>query len=862
MGIYWKNIDPQLQILGPQQQFNFGQNLNQLQFNTSFVPTLTIPSQNLFEFANASLSGFRFRHVTESGDTFGTLKIQSFVSGQTTGTDLMTFNADGTITLDAGLILDDLNFTKLGIGISPSTDGRIEFANTSLDTKIRFFTNDTPGNPFDQSGMGYLNTAGTLYHCPIGQSHLFFAGANGNLPVEINASGMIVSGSGYSPTDFRKIVFFQKYQTTNPHQSYGYGVLLTGGSAPDLNFDLRAQVGSSAGAFSWCSGTSDTTSTELMRLSFLTGLDLKNNKIVNLLDPTAPQDAATKAYADSVAGQLSNPYALGNNLTFNWSYAAPSNPSSYSFIHNFTDSQQDKTYVNSVLTSGRGWRTNYTLIGNSDLSGTYQISYALTSGSPFVPFKIDVFPFAYTNITLQATNIYVQATMDMGGYEIKNALNPTTAQSLTTKNYVDTAIGALNLTLTGSVTGSSSVSGTLATSFSNNQTVIGGDTQTFTFDPSFASAYFNMFNSNASATSQWRVGRNTNTYLAGGYAASGGYAFINAQNINSLQFLVGGLPQATLTGTGLGIGTTTPTAAKLQIVGGVQNITGEDTAIRISSALSSLKIELNNTAAGGHLYEIRSSSLGDFDITDRTASATRFTIASLGNIGINMGTGKPNSLLQFPNTFNLRVITLNEGANNVFQYTGFGSSAAGLWYSVSNTSLDHIFVAGTSASTTTEVGRITGTGDFVSSGTLYGRRASGMVYMEGNATATTLTANVWTKLGGATIASGSLNKFTSPVSNRLTYTGSNQVIALIDVSATLNFSAGGGATTRSIAIFKNGTQITPSLMSEDSASGININLSTQAFVSLVTNDYIEVYCRSSVTSNVTPVNLLLISTAT
>ena len=158
MGIYWKNIDPQLQILGPQQQFNFSQNFNQLQFNTSFVPTLTIPSENSFEFCNSSLSGFRFRHVTNSGDTFGALKIQSFINGQATGTDLMSFNADGSITLDASLILDDLNFTKLGIGIAPSTDGRIEFANTSLDTKIRFFTNNTPGNPFDQSGMGYLST--------------------------------------------------------------------------------------------------------------------------------------------------------------------------------------------------------------------------------------------------------------------------------------------------------------------------------------------------------------------------------------------------------------------------------------------------------------------------------------------------------------------------------------------------------------------------------------------------------------------------------------------------------------------------------------------------------------------------------
>lgn len=676
MGIYWKNIDPEMQILGPTQQFIFNQNLNQFQFDNTFVPTSLVPSQNLFELRNSGLSGFRFRHETAFGDTHGTLKIQSFLNGQTTGTDLMTFNEDGTITIDAGLVFDDLNFTKLGIGINPSTDGRIEFANTSLDTKIRFFTNNTPGNTFDQSGFGYLTGGGTIYHCPIGKSHLFFTGANGNNPVEINDLGMRVSGTGISSTDFRKVIFWEI--ANNPHQTNAIGVQLDG--LPSNYTLFRQQVASINNSFTWNYGTSDTTSNELMRLHPTNGLIVKNQivptegnpthtyfKIENLSGgghrfvhsitaggiPTGvgsltlqvmdgsqstidilnfgfstlsfpgfggdtyaifggfnanaanatlgvnegkwnvsneascfrvvslTNSAKIEIQNTSISGRLyelrsnsdgsfgifdrtSNALRLGIDssgnitgnfpssslfstpqslpypvLTFNWSYDSVTNPSPYEFVNNFTDSQISKNFKYRIATTDMGareWNHDYTLIGNSDLNGIYNLNYKVLS-STYTPLSIQIYPFASSQNLMS-----IGVPIDMGGFEIKNALNPTTAQSLATKNYVDTS----SLTLTGSVTGSGNVNGLLATSFSNNQTVIGGDTQTFTFDPSFASAYFNMFNSNVSATTQWQVG-NSNQYLAGGYAASGGYAFLRTNNANSLQFLINGTTRATLT---------------------------------------------------------------------------------------------------------------------------------------------------------------------------------------------------------------------------------------------------------------------------------------------------------------------------
>jgi hypothetical protein len=978
MGIYWKNIDPQLQVLGPLQQFNFNQNLNQLQFNNTFIPTLLTPSENLFELRNSNLSGFRFRHVTASGDTFGTLKIQSFVSGQTTGTDLMTFNADGTITLDANLVLDDLNFPKLGIGADPVTNGVIQFGNTSLSTKISLWNNNTPGNDFDQSGFGYLSGAGTIYHCPIGKSHLFFTGANGNNPVEINDLGMRVSGIGISSVDFRKITFWEI--ANNPNQTNAIGVQLDG--LPSGYTLFRQQVATSNNSFTWNYGTSATTSNELMRLNAANGLVVKNQVVptvgndsytdfklensamggyrfrhtsisgnppvgglslqvmndtgstldifnigfstltlpgfggdrytvfggLNLnaiqatlgvnegkwnvlneascfrvvsstnsakieIQNTSPSgrlyefrsnsdgsfgifDRTSNALrlgidpSGNISGNFSNSFGPTENLpytqlTFNWANPASLPPGTqipYVFNHTINDNAPFfKEHIYQVISLSpdvaRSWQVIYNLGDPNAWNPSYSLKFTHPIFSPS-----GTTPFSLVNIGggfAPAWGLFLTATVDMGGYEIKNALNPTTPQSLATKNYIDNS----TLTLTGSVTGSGNVNGSLATSFNNNQTVIGGDTQTFNFTPSFASAYFNIFNSNASATTQIRMG-NSNQAISCGYAASGGYSFINTTNVNSLQFSINGITQATLTGTGLGIGTLTPTQAKLQIVGGVQNIVGEDTAIRISSALSNVKIELQNTAAGGHLYEFRSSSTGQCDITDRTASATRLTITSLGNIGINMGLSTPNGQLQFASVNNARKIVLWEGANNDFQFVGLGNPAGlnGMAYNIiSSTTDSHVFYAGTSSTTKNEVGRITGTGDCIIPGTIYGRRASGIITMQGNAVGTTVTtAGVFYKVAGTTVSS-SLNQITMPVSNRITFTGSYSVTAAIAVYLCASHNGGAGDEIQ-FALYKNGAQISNSIISGQASNNILQAYSLETLVSMTTNDYVELYC--------------------
>jgi hypothetical protein len=83
------------------------------------------------------------------------------------------------------------------------------------------------------------------------------------------------------------------------------------------------------------------------------------------------------------------------------------------------------------------------------------------------------------------------------------------------------------------------------------------------------------------------------------------------------------------------VNTPSSAVANIVVTGGVQNVIGEDSCIRAISSSSNTKLELQNTGTTGKTYEIRSASNGIFDITDRTDSATRFSIDSTGNFGFN-----------------------------------------------------------------------------------------------------------------------------------------------------------------------------------------------------------------------------------
>ena len=309
----------------------------------------------------------------------------------------------------------------------------------------------------------------------------------------------------------------------------------------------------------------------------------------------------------------------------------------------------------------------------------------------------------------------------------------------------------------------------------------------------------------------------------------------------------------------VGINTFTATSAQLVVNGGVQNIANEDSIIRATSSANVAKIELQCTNGSGKLYEFRSANDGALSVVDRTGSAVRFFINTSGQIGIG-GLTTPHAALQFPNVVTNRQLVLYEAANNNFQFHGFGSIAGGLGYNVNDVGDSHVFFAGVNSTTRNELARFTGTGDCIIADTFYGKSPSGTCYMQANATATAVTAGTWTKIAGTT-SSASLNKFTMPANNRLQYTGTPTVNAIIVASVTAYHNVGAGAIL-GFSLFKNGVEVVPSSAFNQTALSIISNTCVITIVSLATNDYIEVYGNSSANANITVSNLTLDITTT
>jgi hypothetical protein len=120
----------------------------------------------------------------------------------------------------------------------------------------------------------------------------------------------------------------------------------------------------------------------------------------------------------------------------------------------------------------------------------------------------------------------------------------------------------------------------------------------------------------------------------------------------------------------VGINKSSPAAA-LHVVGGVQNLSGEDSVIRAESSSNIIKLELSCTASGGHLYELRSRNNGMFDIIDRTAGAGRFFIAGTGEVGVG---NLPTYLLDVFGTARVQKLIGNGGAPTVSLGAAAGTS--------------------------------------------------------------------------------------------------------------------------------------------------------------------------------------------
>jgi hypothetical protein len=149
-------------------------------------------------------------------------------------------------------------------------------------------------------------------------------------------------------------------------------------------------------------------------------------------------------------------------------------------------------------------------------------------------------------------------------------------------------------------------------------------------------------------------------------------------------------------------------------------------------------------------------------------------------------------------------------------------------------------------------------GNHVSGGVSYMSRPTVFMTMQNNALATTIvTAGVYVKVAGTTNTSAR-NAFTEPagISNRVVFAGDYTIFGLINISFT--YSHNGAANDEvSFALFRDGVQITSTIMSDTSgATGRFVQMSICGHIAFNPNQYIELWCTHPVNNRTITVKRL------
>ncbi len=173
----------------------------------------------------------------------------------------------------------------------------------------------------------------------------------------------------------------------------------------------------------------------------------------------------------------------------------------------------------------------------------------------------------------------------------------------------------------------------------------------------------------------------------------------------------------------VGIGTATPTNAKLHILGSSFCCGTPSTAeLRLDQTsaydFARLKFTNANSTSNAFFWDIAglatpagNEAYAALNFYYQNATNTGSNIVSMtGNGNVGIGTDFPNAPLQFRNAVLNRKVVLYEIANNDHQFLGLGINNSIFRYQVSSTFDAHVFYAATSATTSNELMRIQGNG--------------------------------------------------------------------------------------------------------------------------------------------------------
>lgn len=125
----------------------------------------------------------------------------------------------------------------------------------------------------------------------------------------------------------------------------------------------------------------------------------------------------------------------------------------------------------------------------------------------------------------------------------------------------------------------------------------------------------------------------------------------------------------------------------------------------------------------------------------------------------------------------------------------------------------------------------------------------GGMYMEGNATATTIAVgNTWYKAAGTTTASANLQSYTMPANNRLTY--SDTITRHAHIVGSASVECGSNNQVCELSVYKNGAIVPGSTVEFKCLSaGDPTTIPIVAETPMSPTDYIEVYIKNETGAN-------------
>jgi hypothetical protein len=244
--------------------------------------------------------------------------------------------------------------------------------------------------------------------------------------------------------------------------------------------------------------------------------------------------------------------------------------------------------------------------------------------------------------------------------------------------------------------------------------------------------------------------------------------------------------------------------------------------------INGIALRVFDTAGGVSFADVGADYYGtgsDTNLTFSTRSGgsaltERMRITSGGNVGI--GTTSPNGNLQFSNNTNNRKIVLYQGANNDFEFYGFGVDSATLVYTTYTTGDDHVFFAGTGPTSRKELMRVRGNGIV----TIPSQPAFS-VYQSGQGGPSGVMTYNTTILNRGNCVNLSNGRFTAPVA------GAYQI-------SFMAFQQSGTSGILTCVLYKNGVAIPVRTYQNDPASEYGPHATISAVLSLAANDFIYV----------------------